>query len=98
MVPTTKSTSAWRGENLATAAHMPLVSPLARQALFTEALGAAAEHRAHGSFGPKRIGVMPHFTEAAQAAEGEHVFVPHSGIPEIAGGGHGDRQGGANGA
>lgn len=60
----------WRGENMACAAHFPLLSANAQQALFTECIaqtGYAAYYRA---FGPQKVVLFPQFTEGAQEAEG----------------------------
>lgn len=45
----------WHGENGATAAHMPLLSPEAQRALFTEAIGQAAHNSFYGKLGPQKI-------------------------------------------
>ena len=73
----------WNGENKAAAAHMPLVSPLAREALFSEIIGNAAYKKVHHGHGPHKIGFLSEFLQPAQAKEGEHVFVPHGGMPNI---------------
>lgn len=74
----------WRGQNIATSAHMPHVSPLARQALFTQTIGQASEYKAHGMFGPQRAGILQHWVEPANAANGEHVEVPNMSTPRTA--------------
>lgn len=73
----------WVGENHATAAHMPLISPLAREALFTERIGKAAYDRQHHGYGPQKIALLSEFLHPAQEKEGEHVFVPHGGLPAL---------------
>jgi hypothetical protein len=45
----------WHGENRATSAMMPLLSPPAQQALFTESIGRAAYNAYYRSFGPHKI-------------------------------------------
>lgn len=45
----------WHGENGATAAHMPLLSPEAQKALFTESIGQAAHNSFYGTLGPQKI-------------------------------------------
>lgn len=73
----------WVGTNLAVAHHMPLLTPLAREALFTEAIGQAAYFKHFKGFGQKKVGLLNQFFHPVQDAEGEHVFVPHGGIPNL---------------
>jgi len=73
----------WRGENLACGVHFPLVSPLAREALFTECIGQVAYRSHFKGFGPQKIGLMSQHLAPAQEKHGEHVFVPHGGLPQF---------------
>ena len=73
----------WRGENLACGAHFPLVSPLAREALFTECIAQTAYRSAFKGFGPQKIGLLTQFLAPVQDKHGEHVFVPHGGLPQF---------------
>lgn len=73
----------WRGENLACGVHFPLVSPLAREALFTECIGQVAYRSAFKGFGPQKIGLLSQHLAPAQEKHGEHVFVPHGGLPQF---------------
>lgn len=73
----------WHGKNLAAAYHMPLVSPEAREALFTETIGRPAYEQTHHGYAPKKVGLMSEFLHPAQAKEGEHVWVPHGGLPDL---------------
>lgn len=74
----------WHGENLACGTHFPLVSPLAREALMTECLGQTGYANVYHGFGPQKVGFMSEFLHPAQAKEGEQVWVPHGGLPELA--------------
>jgi hypothetical protein len=73
----------WRGENLACGVHFPLVSPLAREALFTECIGQVAYRSSTKGFGPQKVGFMSKFLHPVQEKHGEHVFVPHGGLPQF---------------
>lgn len=73
----------WRGENLACGVHFPLVSPLAREALFTECIGQVAYRSHYRGFGPQKIGLLSDFLHHVQEQEGEHVYVPHGGLPNL---------------
>lgn len=73
----------WKGENLACGTHFPLVSPLAREALFTECIGQAAYKASSRGFGPQKVGLMSKFLHPVQDKHGEHVWVPHGGIPQL---------------
>lgn len=59
----------WQGENLACAAHFPLLSPLAQQALFTECLAQTAYAIFYRGFGPQKVALLPEFLEDAQQNE-----------------------------
>jgi hypothetical protein len=81
----------WHGENGATAAHMPLVSPEAQKALFTEAIGQAAHNHFYRGIGPQKIVFLDDHLEDVQKEEnsaghaGVHpsqTIVP-GGIPSI---------------
>jgi 2'-5' RNA ligase len=61
----------WQGENLACAAHFPLLSPNAQQALFTECIGQTAYSAYYRSFGPQKVALFPEFTDPSQAAEND---------------------------
>lgn len=73
----------WVGENKACGVHFPLVSPLAREALFTECIGQQAYYREFHGFGPQKVGFLSQFLHPVQERQGEHVWVPHGGIPEL---------------
>jgi len=74
----------WHGENLACGVHFPLVSPEAREALMTECLGQTGYANHFHGFGPQKVGLMSQFLHPAQEKEGEQVWVPHGGLPELA--------------
>lgn len=61
----------WQGENLACAAHFPLLSATAQQALFTECIAQTAYAAYYRSFGPQKVVLFPQFTESAQSAEND---------------------------
>lgn len=71
----------WPGENKAVAQMMPLLSALAREALFTEVIGRTAYDNTFKGRSVHKIGLLNDYFHPAQEAEGEHVFVPHGGIP-----------------
>lgn len=73
----------WRGENLACGVHFALVSPLAREALFTECIGQTAYRSFYKGFGPQKIGFLSQFLHPVQEKNGEHVWVPHGGLPTL---------------
>ena len=56
----------WTGENLATAAHMPYLSPSAQQALFTEAIGNSAYQNYHRGWGVPKIVFLNEHLKAVQ--------------------------------
>lgn len=81
----------WHGENGATAAHMPLLSPEAQRALFTEAIGQTAHNHFYRQLGPQKVVFLDDHLQTVQDAEnaaghgGVHpsqTLVP-SGPPEI---------------
>ena len=74
----------WRGENLACGVHFPLVSPLAREALFTECIGQVAYRSFYKGFGPQKVGFLSEFLHPVQEQNGEHIWVPHGGLPQLA--------------
>lgn len=59
----------WHGENRATAAHMPLLSPDAQRALFTEAIGQSAHNQFYRGIGPQKIVFLDKHLEDAQKEE-----------------------------
>ena len=59
----------WQGENLACAAHFPLLTPTAQLALFTECIGQTAYAAYYRSFGPQKIAIFPNFIEGPQSDE-----------------------------
>lgn len=59
----------WHGENRATAAHMPLLSPSAQKALFTEAIGQTAHNNFYRTFGPTKVTFLDDHLKDAQDAE-----------------------------
>lgn len=60
----------WQGENLACAAHFPLLSATAQGALFCECIAQTAYAAYYRSFGPQKVALFPQFYEPAQQAEG----------------------------
>lgn len=83
----------WRGENLACGVHFPLVSPLAREALFTECIGQQAYYRTFHGFGPQKVGFLSQYLHPVQERQGEHVWVPHGGVPDLAPAANGNAKG-----
>lgn len=67
----------WHGENGATAAHMPLLSPQAQAALFTEAIGQTAHNHVYRHLGPQKIVFLDKYLQEAQDAENA---AGHSGV------------------
>jgi hypothetical protein len=67
----------WQGENLACAAHFPLLTVTAQQALFTECIAQTAYASFYRSFGPQKVALFPQFTDPSQAAENDPA---HTGI------------------
>ena len=59
----------WQGENLACAAHFPLLTPTAQLALFTECIAQTGYAAYYRSFGPQKIAIFPEFVEGPQANE-----------------------------
>lgn len=59
----------WHGENGATAAHMPLLSPEAQRALFTEAIGQTAHNHFYRQQGPQKVVFLDDHLEPVQQAE-----------------------------
>lgn len=68
----------WTGENLATAAHMPYLSPSAQQALFTEAIGSSAYKNYYQGWGPPKITFLNQHLEAVQDEQNKPG---HGGLP-----------------
>jgi len=68
----------WTGENLATAAHMPYLSPSAQAALFTEAIGNSAHKTYHRGWGPPKIVFLNEYLQPTQA---EQNSPGHGGEP-----------------
>jgi hypothetical protein len=68
----------WTGENLATAAHMPYLSPSAQAALFSESIGNAAYRHYYKGLGPKKITFLNEFLNPAQT---ENNPAGHGGLP-----------------
>jgi hypothetical protein len=73
----------WHGENLACAAHFPLLTPTAQAALFTECIAQTAYAGYYRSFGPQKVALFPEFYEGPQANENDpnHRGVHPSGSP-----------------
>lgn len=67
----------WHGENGATSAHMPLLSPNAQKALFTEAIGQAAHNNFYRTLGPQKIVFLDDHLVKAQEDENA---AGHSGV------------------
>ena len=61
----------WHGENQATAAMMPMLSPNAQKALFTESIGQAAYNGFYRALGPQKITFLDEALEDAQGAEND---------------------------
>lgn len=59
----------WQGENLACAAHFPLLTPTAQLALFTECIAQTAYAAFYRSFGPQKVALFPQFIEGPQSDE-----------------------------
>lgn len=81
----------WHGENGATSAHMPLLTPNAQKALFTEAIGQAAHNGYYQTIAPQKIVFLDDYLTKVQEREnaaghpGVHPsqsLVP-AGIPSI---------------
>lgn len=68
----------WTGENLATAAHMPYLSPNAQRALFTETVGQKAyNHFYHGYGHPKIVFLNDHLEDIQKEQNPDG----HGGMP-----------------
>lgn len=61
----------WQGENLACAAHFPLLSASAQAALFTECIAQTAYAAYYRSFGPQKVALFPEFYDPAQQNEND---------------------------
>ena len=81
----------WHGENLACAAHFPLLTPTAQAALFTECIAQTAYAGYYRSFGPQKVALFPEFYEGPQSNENDpnhrgvhpsQVVAP-SAMPEV---------------
>lgn len=59
----------WHGRNLAVSAHMPLLDPVAQQALFTEAIARPAYESYYRVNAPTKIAFIKDHIEPAQAEE-----------------------------
>lgn len=59
----------WQGENLACAAHFPLLTPNAQKALFTECIGQTAYGAFYRSFGPQKVAFLDEYLEPVQSQE-----------------------------
>lgn len=67
----------WHGENGATSAHMPLLSPNAQKALFTEAIGQAAHNSYFRQMAPQKVVFLDDYLTKVQERENA---AGHSGI------------------
>lgn len=67
----------WFGENRATAAMMPLLSPNAQKALFTESIGQAAYNNYYRAFGPQKVVFLDEHLADVQEEENQPG---HAGI------------------
>lgn len=74
----------YSGEVKAAETWMPLLSPLAREALFTEVIGRGAYDKSFRGNAPHKIGLLSQFLHPVQEKQGEHVWIPHGGLPELA--------------
>lgn len=73
----------WHGRNLATAAHAPLLEPIAQQALFSEAVARPAYMHTYG-VGPHKIALYPDFMDKVQGEQnpGGHMGIhPSQSLP-----------------
>lgn len=61
----------WAGENRACGAHFPLLTPMARVALFTECIAQTGFAIARGGFGPQKVGVIRPNVEPGHPLIGE---------------------------
>ena len=61
----------WLGENRATAAMMPLLSPNAQKALFTESIGQAAYNNYYKGLGAQKITLLDDHVEPLQDSEND---------------------------
>lgn len=73
----------YSGEVKAAETWMPLLSPLAREALFTEVIGRGAYDQKFRGNGPHKIGLLSQFLHPVQEEQGEHVWIPHGGLPDL---------------
>jgi len=60
----------WQGANLAFAAHAPLLSATAQEALFCEALAKIAYSTYYQGYGQQKVAAFPKFLQVAQEIEG----------------------------
>lgn len=67
----------WYGENLACAAHFPLLSPVAQKALFTECIAQTGYAIYYRGFGPQKVAYLDEFIEPIQQKENDPA---HTGI------------------
>lgn len=67
----------WAGVNAAAQVHMPIVSELAREALFVETVAQEAYKENYPGHDSKKVGFLSEHLN--QETEGEHVQVPHGG-------------------
>lgn len=68
----------WTGENLATAAHMPYLSPNAQRALFTETVGQKAYNHFYQGYGHPKIVFLNDHLEDIQSEQNPDG---HAGLP-----------------
>lgn len=68
----------WTGENLATAAHMPYLSPNAQRALFTETVGQRAYNHFYKGYGHPKITFLDEHLDKVQKDENPDG---HGGLP-----------------
>lgn len=67
----------WQGQNLACAAHFPLLAPPEQHALFSECVAQSAYANHYRSFGPQKVAIFPEFLEPVQKSENDVV---HRGV------------------
>lgn len=83
----------WQGENQACAAHFPLLTPSAQQALFTECIAQTAYAAYYRAFGPQKVAFISDHMDPAQEQEnpaghqGEHPsqMVAPTSMPTVPG-------------
>jgi hypothetical protein len=76
----------WHGSNLAATAHMPLLTPTAQQALFSEVIGQNAYASHYRNHGPQKIALFPEFMDHHQESENPMAYTgihPSQVLPPV---------------